>query len=275
MTTQNSAVTTDNGFSQVFFKTLLRVLTDAGSSPWQIADSSDVDGDPDRAEPVRICLVLEGALRGEFLLEIDSTGAALLASKFLQTPVDELQAEHIGALERLVTSASRAFRSEVGPEYGSFTLTATSTQEPPRDSTNAIQLSASEDDGNSVSVVVYLDSELTQCLEAHRQAKSASADIGMLMKAAGVDGIAGQVNLELVMDVELSVTLRFGKRQLTLREVLELTSGSVVELDRQVEEPVELLLDGIVIARGEAVVVDGNYGLRVTEVSQPLSPVIN
>jgi flagellar motor switch protein FliN/FliY len=83
-----------------------------------------------------------------------------------------------------------------------------------------------------------------------------------------------QNNLNLVMDVELNVTLRFGQRQLTLREVLELTSGSVVELDRQVEEPVELLLEGKVIARGEAVVIDGNYGLRVIEVLQPIFPSI-
>jgi flagellar motor switch protein FliN/FliY len=78
-------------------------------------------------------------------------------------------------------------------------------------------------------------------------------------------------NLDVVMDVELDVTLRFGQRQLTLREVLDLTSGSVVELDRQVDEPVELLLDGKVIARGEAVVIDGNYGLRVTEVPHALA----
>jgi flagellar motor switch protein FliN/FliY len=82
------------------------------------------------------------------------------------------------------------------------------------------------------------------------------------------------VNLDLVLDVELKVTLRFGQRQLTLREVLELTSGSVIELDRQVEEPVELLLDGRVIARGEAVVIDGNYGLRVTEVPQQFTPTM-
>jgi flagellar motor switch protein FliN len=79
-------------------------------------------------------------------------------------------------------------------------------------------------------------------------------------------------NLDLVLDVELNVTLRFGQRQLSLREVLELTSGSVVELDRQVEEPVELLLDGKVIARGEAVVIDGNYGMRITEVPQQFIP---
>ncbi len=77
-------------------------------------------------------------------------------------------------------------------------------------------------------------------------------------------------NLDLVLDVELNVTLRFGQRQLPLRDVLELTSGSVVELDREVDEPVELVLDGKVIARGEAVIIDGNYGLRITQVLQTM-----
>jgi flagellar motor switch protein FliN/FliY len=79
------------------------------------------------------------------------------------------------------------------------------------------------------------------------------------------------VNLKLVMDVELNVSLRFGQRQMPLREVLELATGSVIELDRQVDDPVELLLDGKVIARGEAVIVDGNYGLRVTEIPEPIA----
>jgi flagellar motor switch protein FliN/FliY len=79
------------------------------------------------------------------------------------------------------------------------------------------------------------------------------------------------LNLKLVMDVELNVSLRFGQRQLPLREVLELASGSVIELDRQVDDPVELLLDGKVIARGEAVIVDGNYGLRIIEIPQPIA----
>jgi flagellar motor switch protein FliN/FliY len=74
------------------------------------------------------------------------------------------------------------------------------------------------------------------------------------------------------MDVELNVTLRFGQRQLALREVLELTSGSVVELDRQVDEPVELILDGRVVARGEAVIIDGNYGMRITQLVQNVLP---
>ncbi len=70
--------------------------------------------------------------------------------------------------------------------------------------------------------------------------------------------------------LELNVTLRLRQRQLPLREVLELGSGSVIELDRMVDEPVELLLDGKLVARGEAVIVDGNYGLRVTEIPQAI-----
>ncbi len=76
-----------------------------------------------------------------------------------------------------------------------------------------------------------------------------------------------QIKLGLLMDVELAVTLPFGSRRLLLREVLDLIPGSVVDLDRQVDEPVDVLLDGRLLARGEVVVLDGNYGVRVTEVA--------
>lgn len=74
-------------------------------------------------------------------------------------------------------------------------------------------------------------------------------------------------NLDLLLDIELGVTLRFGSRQMLLKEILELSSGSVVELDRRVEEPVEMLIDGRIIARGEVVIVGGNYGLRILQVA--------
>jgi flagellar motor switch protein FliN/FliY len=73
--------------------------------------------------------------------------------------------------------------------------------------------------------------------------------------------------LDLLMDIELGVVLRFGARRLLLREVVELTPGSVIELDREVQDPVDVLLDGRIIARGEVVVLDGHYGFRVTEVA--------
>lgn len=78
-----------------------------------------------------------------------------------------------------------------------------------------------------------------------------------------------EANLDLLLDVPLDVTLRFGGRQMVLKEILELGPGAVVELDRGVEDPVELLVAGRVVAQGEVVIVDGNYGLRVTEIAAP------
>jgi flagellar motor switch protein FliN/FliY len=89
------------------------------------------------------------------------------------------------------------------------------------------------------------------------------------MDSLPADAPIDENNLDLVLEVELNAVLRFGQRQLTLREVLGLKCGSVIELDRRVDEPVELLIDGRVFARGEASIVDGNYGLRVTEIVRP------
>jgi flagellar motor switch protein FliN/FliY len=73
-------------------------------------------------------------------------------------------------------------------------------------------------------------------------------------------------SLDLLLDVELEATIRFGGCQLALREILAMKVGSVVELDKRLDEPAELLVAGRLIARGEVVVVDDCFGLRVTEV---------
>jgi flagellar motor switch protein FliN/FliY len=76
-------------------------------------------------------------------------------------------------------------------------------------------------------------------------------------------------NLELLLDVKLDATIRFGQRRMLLREILELQPGTAVPLDRRVEEPVELLVGGRVVAQGDVVIVDGNYGIRITEILSP------
>jgi flagellar motor switch protein FliN len=75
--------------------------------------------------------------------------------------------------------------------------------------------------------------------------------------------------LNLLYDLELDATLQFGSREVPLREVLELGPGDVVELNRHVSEPVDLVVGDRIIARGEVVVVSGNFALRVTEVATP------
>ena len=75
--------------------------------------------------------------------------------------------------------------------------------------------------------------------------------------------------LELLLDVELEASLRFGSREMPLGEILELGPGDVVQLDRHVADPVDLLVGDKIVARGEVVLVNGNFGLRVTEVAEP------
>ncbi|HTB96678.1 MAG TPA: FliM/FliN family flagellar motor switch protein [Terracidiphilus sp.] len=82
--------------------------------------------------------------------------------------------------------------------------------------------------------------------------------------------MSGRPGIDLLLDVELEVTLRFGCRELLLSEVLDLGPGDVVELDRQVSDPVDLIVGDKIVARGDVVLVDGNFGLRVIEVAEPL-----
>lgn len=75
--------------------------------------------------------------------------------------------------------------------------------------------------------------------------------------------------LELLLDVELEASLRFGCREMPLGEILELGPGDVVQLDRNVADPVDLIVGDKIIARGEVVLVNGNFGLRISEVAAP------
>ena len=75
--------------------------------------------------------------------------------------------------------------------------------------------------------------------------------------------------LDLLLDVELEATLRFGCRELPLGELLELGPGDVVELDRHISDPVDLIVGDKIVAYGEVVLINGNFGLRVTGVSEP------
>ncbi len=81
---------------------------------------------------------------------------------------------------------------------------------------------------------------------------------------AGIDPSIG-----LLCDIELDATLQFGSREMPLREVLDLGPGDVVELDRHVSDPVDLVVGNRIVARGEVVVVSGNFALRITEVATP------
>ena len=76
-------------------------------------------------------------------------------------------------------------------------------------------------------------------------------------------------NIGLILDVPLQVTVELGRTKKSIKEILELTNGSIVELDKLAGEPVDIQVNGKFLAKGEVVVIDENFGVRITEIASP------
>ena len=76
-------------------------------------------------------------------------------------------------------------------------------------------------------------------------------------------------NIGLILDVPLQVTVELGRTKKTIKEILDLSTGSIVELDKLAGEPVEIQVNGHFLAKGEVVVIDENFGVRITEIATP------
>jgi flagellar motor switch protein FliN/FliY len=74
-------------------------------------------------------------------------------------------------------------------------------------------------------------------------------------------------NLNLLLDIKLGLIVELGRSEMQLRDILKLTKGSVIELDRLSGEPVDLFVNNKIIARGEVVVIDDSFGLRITQLA--------
>ena len=86
-----------------------------------------------------------------------------------------------------------------------------------------------------------------------------------------LDQVQGPVNqnLNILLDVKLQLTVELGKTELPIKKVLELTKGSIITLNKAAGEPIELYANGKLIAYGEVVVIEDNFGLRITHITDP------
>jgi flagellar motor switch protein FliN/FliY len=87
--------------------------------------------------------------------------------------------------------------------------------------------------------------------------------------SGGPFGSTGNKALDLLMDIELPIVIELGRTQMSLKRILELGPGAIVEMDRLAGEPVDILINGKVVARGEVVVVDENFGVRIIALVSP------
>ena len=209
----------------------------------------EVHASPDNALPqsMAVCISVqaEGVLSGQAAFVIDERNASLLANKLAGNSGNGVQ-----SVQELVRQTIVLAFNEFQKQFGSTRIqvsAATSLSWQPQTSVALIMGNGSE----ALRTYLLYTSQPTMS----QQSLTAPAPVHMDRR-----------NMHLVMGVELEVTLRFGQRKLPLRQLVELNPGSIVELDKRVHEPVELLLRDKIIARGEVVIVEGHYGLRVTEV---------
>jgi flagellar motor switch protein FliN/FliY len=119
-------------------------------------------------------------------------------------------------------------------------------------------------------VTVGLSLALLKAVSASKQPQEDTAlSVSRAVSENAEGAVAATVpskTLDLLLDVELPVSVSFGRAKLPLKDVIKLTTGSIVELNRTVTEPVEIIVNNCVIARGEVVVIEGNYGVRINQI---------
>ena len=228
-------------------------------------------------------VVAGGAVHGEMTLRLPAASGTRLAQKFLGeaepaagVSTEKITAENITpenkeALEEFLRQiaglAATALAATVGGEV-QLHLAASAAPSWSSDTIVCFQSVNEAEAAAAISVEIQISPALAAELQP-RTRSAAAAQISAQPSPATSTVPPPSSSYRRLMDVGLDVKLRFGTRRMLLRDVLALSAGVVVELDNTLHSPVDLLLDGRLIAQGEVVIVDGKYGLRITDVVDP------
>jgi flagellar motor switch protein FliN len=249
-----------------------------------------------------------GAARGEMTLRLPASSAQRLALRFLgetetQAPPaaevatppaatlesaaplpvepgaepvspEPVSPEHKEAVEELLRQISGLAATGVGAAAGGEVKFVLAAASPPSWSSDSIvSLRTRDEAGNSIAIEIQISPALAAALLPEVKVEKPLSAPAPPQSPASPPSSAPpppvSSNYDRLMGIGLDVKLRFGVRHMLLRDVLAMNTGVVVELENPLHSPVDLLLDGRIIARGEVVVVDGKYGLRVTAVINP------
>lgn len=219
-------------------------------------------------------VVAGGAVHGEMTLRLPPASATRLAQKFLGEPAASegslagsasTTSEHKEALEELLRQVAGLAATALAANAGGEVQLHLEQSGAPSWSSDAVaSLQARDEAGDLLTLEIKLSPALAAEIQPRVPPALAASTAAQAATPSSIPASAS--SYRRLMDVGLDVKLRFGSRRMLLRDVLALSAGVVVELDNALHSPVDLLLDGRLIAQGEVVIVDGKYGLRVTEV---------
>jgi flagellar motor switch protein FliN/FliY len=253
-------------FVDTFRQAISDVCSQALGSAWSVAIDDDAAGAPGDSS-LSFQFVISAGLQGTVAVEIRTPDLLLLAQKFLaeaSDPLAALRQDHKEALEELLRQIAGVVATGLKGKWGETKIDVQAC-DPPAWEGITLTLRASEAAG-SLPLRLRLSSELLASLSS---SPSAVAQAPAKTEQSPTADDRNEPNFDLLLGVDLNLTLRFGQCVMSLRDLLDLNSGSVIELDREVTEPADLLLGDKLVARGEVVIVDGNYGIRITEVTDP------
>lgn len=195
-------------------------------------------------------------------------GAMVLSAAGLDDAAEEeIRGTYLEALQQMLSPLAPALGGRLGREvnFGS----GQETEFTPGRSWAALRLTAEEETLGYL--YLGLSEELAASLagsgEAAGAAEVTESKRGTALEAAPrMAASQPSKTLDLLLEVELPVGVSFGRTQMRVKDAIKLTTGSIVELNRSVSAPVEIIVNNCVIARGEVVVVEGNYGVRIQEI---------
>lgn len=178
--------------------------------------------------------------------DADNAGEDLLRSTYTET------------LGEVLSGIAHDFSARLGREIRCAPAAESAAPKPPA---SWIRLALRFPDGE-IQVAVAVEDALLNALDADAQAveEPVPGPVPVAVQAGNPK------TFDLLLDVELPVSVSFGRAQVPLKDVIKLTTGSIVELNRSIAEPVEIIVNNCVIARGEVVVVEGNFGVRIQQV---------
>lgn len=199
-----------------------------------------------------------------FVAELEGDGAGsfsvVLDSGIVAAPLHGDGVEQLSAWREFLREVAEAAAGELLASTGlNCRITSFKPAQPTGKATHAFQLRAGENSW----LVQVIDEVKSRSQEPLQQETKDIEEGAVEMRRELPRGV------ELLLDVELEATLRFGCREMPLGEILELGPGDVVELDRHVSDPVDLVVGDKIVARGDVVLVNGNFGLRITDVAEP------
>lgn len=215
-----------------------------------------------------------------------------IVSLMLEQEVEEIgeteTATFVEAVSQMVSSYNRVLSERIGAKF-SISSKAVKESKLLAKGTNVLDLTYNLKIGDSVDtnfeniisletineIFAFMKGNITTSDSDKKQYEETSTNIQpVIFEELGVSNVLDEKeNISILMDLPLQVTVQLGRTQKDIKEILKFTEGTIVELDKLAGEDVDILVNGKEIAKGEVVVVDQNFGVRITEIVSPAKRV--